>query len=556
VGVVAKSLGLVLLTVTPAFPSVMASHWIGLFSRSCGSVHTIRGQGVLTLTAPGSRAWQSISRLLVNELWRPPLHLRHALVMVSTERPTAAPDSPVEPELTFLGAAGTVTGSRFLLRTARATVLVECGLFQGPKTLRSRNWAPFYVDPAGIDAVVVTHAHVDHIGYLPRLVRHGFRGPVWCSGSTAALAGIVLTDAGHLQEEEAAYANRVGYSRHHPAEPLFTQADAHASLRLLEPIPFGRAHEIAPDVTLRLHPAGHILGSAIAELTIDDPTRSILFSGDLGRPNHPLLIAPAPPPPVGTIVIESTYGGRRHDTTDPSAELAAVITRTAKRGGTVVIPAFAVDRTEVILLHLQQLATSGAIPDLPIYVDSPMALAALEVYRHAIAHGADDIRPELIGRPLPVDAATVTELRRVEDSKALARNPHPSIIISASGMATGGRVLHHLTRLLPDRRNSVVLVGYQAAGTRGRSLADGATELKMFGRYVPVRAEVVDLDGFSVHADHDELVSWLASARRPPETVYVVHGEPEGATELGDDIRHKLDIVAVAPRHLEQVRLI
>ncbi len=475
------------------------------------------------------------------------------------EIPSARPAGPV---VSFLGATDTVTGSRFLLDTPRGRVLVDCGLYQGLRELRRRNWAPFPVDPASIDAVVLTHAHVDHCGYLPALVRDGFRGPVRCSPPTAELVGIVLPDCGHLQEEEASFANRHGFSKHDPAKPLYTEDDARRALRRLEPVGFADPVELVPGVRLSLHPAGHILGSAIAVLDVaagaNHEARRLVFSGDLGRPHHPLL---GPPTPLAdlrpdVVVVESTYGGRRHDDADALSRLADAVVRTAARGGTVVVPAFAVDRTEVLLHHLRRLRRDGAIPDLPIAVDSPMALASLAVYRRALT-GSPDVRPEVAaeaGRGVdPFDPGGLLEVREVEGSKLLDRPQGPQVIVSASGMATGGRVLHHLARFLPDHRSTVVLVGFQAAGTRGRSLADGARQVKLLGRYVPVRAEVVDLPAFSVHADHDELLGWLRSAGEAPEAVYVVHGEPDSSAALAEAVGEELGWTAVVPRYGERV---
>lgn len=470
------------------------------------------------------------------------------------------------PVLTFLGGAGTVTGSRFLVETPTSTVLVDCGLFQGLKELRLRNWEPFPHDPAAIDAVVLTHAHVDHVGYLPRLVKLGYRGPVYCSRGTADLARIVLPDSGHLQEEEAAFANRMGYSKHRPALPLYTEDDARAALEQLVPVAFDAPGVVADGVTATLRPAGHILGSSTVRLDLDldlgdgdlgvgERATSVLFSGDLGRPHHPLLAPPTPPDGADVVVMESTYGDRRHDDAGAVDALADVISRTARRGGTVVIPAFAVDRTEVVLHQLRGLMVDGLIPDLPVYVDSPMALRALGVYRRAIADRAPDVAAALSGGPDPFDTGNLHEVHDVEASKALAHLPHPSIIVSASGMASGGRVLHHLARVLPDPRNSVILVGFQAAGTRGRSLAEGCDELKMFGSYVRVRAEIADIGSFSVHADHDELLAWLGSATRPPDTTYLVHGEPDGAETLRADIEAHLDWPAVVATLGERVLL-
>lgn len=470
-----------------------------------------------------------------------------------TDLPITRPDVPI---LTFYGAAGTVTGSRFLIDTPRARVLIDAGLFQGLKELRLRNWDRFGVPPESIDAVVITHAHIDHIGYFPVLARDGFRGLAHTTSGTRALAGIVLPDSGHLQEEEAAYANRKGYSKHRPALPLYTEDDAVRSLRRFRSHPFDEEVEVAPGVWVTFRPAGHILGAATVTVRLADcGDRRIVFSGDLGRPLHPILRPPAPVGPAGVVVMESTYGNRLHDDTHALEQLGAAITRTAARGGTVLIPAFAVDRTEVILFHLRELVAAGAIPDLPIYVDSPMALSALAVYRDAIERGDAEIVDGLSDLDDPFDAGRVTEVRDVEESKALAGLHGPAIIVSASGMATGGRIVHHLHRLLPDHRNTVILVGFQAPGTRGCQLADGATAVKMLGGYVPVRAEVVNLGVFSVHADQQELINWLDTAEQTPEVVYLVHGEPDSSSALHDVIERREGWTAVVARDRERVRL-
>jgi metallo-beta-lactamase family protein len=460
------------------------------------------------------------------------------------------------PTLQFLGGARTVTGSKFLVTAGRTRVLVDCGVFQGLRALRERNWDVAVPDPSTVAAVVLTHAHVDHCGYLPRLVAEGFRGPVYATPSTSALAGIVLPDCGHLYEEEAEYANRKGFSRHEPALPLYTEEDAWRAVDLLRPIPFGARREVADGVSVRLSRAGHILGSATVELRLDDDGPSIGFSGDLGRPSHPLLAAPDPPPTVGTLLIESTYGNRRHDDDRVAVDrLAGTIAATIGRGGSVLIPAFAVDRTEVILHHLAELARTGRLPGgVPVYVDSPMALSALRVYRDALERGDPDIRP-VREQDDPFDVPGLREVPDVEGSKALNRPADPSIIISASGMASGGRVVHHLAHLLPDRRNTVILVGYQAEGTRGRLLVDGAGELKMLGRYVRVRATVVDIPGFSVHADASELLAWVAAARHEPDCLYIVHGEPAAAEALASSLARAIECPAVVPRTGERVRL-
>lgn len=462
--------------------------------------------------------------------------------------------------LQFLGATGTVTGSRFLVRTNRATVLVDAGLFQGAKRDRLANWEPFPIDPATIDAVVVTHAHIDHSGWLPGLARDGFIGPVFATTATCALCKILLPDAAHLQEEQARFANERGFSKHHPAEPLYTSADAEAAIALLEGVGFDTPATVADGVVARFIPAGHILGSASVHLTItdDDGTTTLLVSGDLGRGNHPLIPGPHAPPAARTVLIESTYGDSLHpDESDEIDGFAEVISRTAKRGGIVLIPAFAVDRTEVLLTVLRDLMTAGRIPALPVYVDSPMALRVLDVYRSAM-HTANPLECH----PAPADAPDdlfdpgggLHECPSVDDSKSLNELTAPAIIISASGMASGGRVLHHLARLLPGHRNSVVLCGFQAAGTRGRSLADGARTVKMLGRYVPVRAEVTVLRSLSVHADADGLQEWITTLPERPGTVYVVHGEPDASNALAVRLVDA-DINAVVPSQFEIVQL-
>lgn len=469
--------------------------------------------------------------------------------------PSTLPGVTESPVLSFLGAAGTVTGSRFLVRAGGASVLVDCGMFQGVRELRQLNWDTFPVDPATIDAVVLTHAHLDHVGYLPVLVRRGFRGPVITAEWTPELARIVLADSGHLQEEEAEFANRKGYSKHHPALPLYTQEEAEKVAAVLTGIPKGQPVEVVEGVRATFHRAGHILGSATVLLELPGGRR-VLFSGDLGRPVHPLLAPPEPPPDCDVLVVESTYGNRRHeDTAAAMQRLADTVVRTSARGGTVVIPAFAVDRTEVILCALTDLVADGRIPDLPVYVDSPMAMAVLDVYKEAVARRSDEVRGDVdAGRLLQVGGRVKEAVSR-EESMAIDALHTPAIVISASGMASGGRVLHHLARRLPDRRNSVVLAGYQAEGTRGRSLADGASTVKLLGRYVPVRAEIVTIDAFSVHADSRELISWMGSARREPEVTYVVHGEPASAGALTAAVETELHRSAVVPRWKERVRL-
>jgi metallo-beta-lactamase family protein len=463
---------------------------------------------------------------------------------------------PAVPLLRFLGATETVTGSRFLVDTPHARVLVDCGLFQGLKALRLRNWEPFPIVAETIDAVLLTHAHLDHTGYLPALGRSGFQGRIFATEGTRDLCRIVLPDSGHLQEEDAAYANRKGFSKHAPALPLYTVEDARRVVECFTVVPFDLPVEVAPGLRATFRRAGHILGSATIALDVDGAsTRTLVFSGDLGRPMHPLLRPPAPLPRADVVVVESTYGDRRHEDVASLQRFADAIGRTAQRGGMVVIPSFAVDRTEVVLFHLRQLVQTGQIPNLPVYVDSPMALAALHVYRQAIAAGSLDIHPALRAETDPFDPGRLVETPTTAQSIAINAQHFPSIIIAASGMATGGRVLHHLSQRLPDPRNTVILVGFQTEGTRGRSFLDGARSVKMLGRYVPVRAEVVHVPAFSVHADQTELLDWLRTTPEPPEMTFVVHGEKTAAEAFHKTIEETLGWTVAVPHYLEQVRL-
>lgn len=456
--------------------------------------------------------------------------------------------------LDFLGGTGTVTGSRFLICMGADRLLVDCGLFQGLRELRTRNWDPFPVPPGSIGTVVITHAHLDHSGYLPALVRDGFTGPVHLTSPTAALASIVLRDSAHLLTEDTEHAKRHGYSKHSQPRPLYTDADVSVSMKLFQPIPYDVETSVIANAGVTLRRAGHILGSASATVRLPSG-QSVLFSGDVGRPNHPLLRSPEPPAAADVIVVESTYGDRHHADSDGDELFAAAIRRAVKRGGSIVIPAFAVDRTEVILLALHRLREANRIPDVPIYVDSPMALEALRVYRQAIRDKDSQLRADVIADGDPFAVANLHELRTVEESKSLNDPRWPSIIVSASGMVSGGRVLHHLAGLLPRQENSVILAGYQAVGTRGRDLLDGAQAIKIHGRYVPVRAEIVDVPTFSVHADASEIVDWLRQAPQAPQTCYIVHGEPKAAAALRDRIRRELGWVAVVPSLGERVAL-
>jgi metallo-beta-lactamase family protein len=439
----------------------------------------------------------------------------------------------------FLGAADTVTGSRYLVETDTARILVDCGLFQGYKKLRERNWADPPFDPASLDAVLLTHAHVDHSGYLPKLVKLGFEGRVHCTSGTRDLLGILLPDSGHLQEEDAKRANKYGYTRHCPAEPLYTQADAERCLPQLDAWPFDERFEPAGGVTATFTRAGHIIGSACLALRIGGTT--ITFSGDVGRPKDPLMKPPATLAPTDYLVIESTYGDRRHPPGEVTETLVRVVNQTAELGGVILVPSFAVGRAQHLLHLLARLRTEHRIPDLPIYLDSPMSIDATEIFR---SH-EDDHRIS----PAECNAMChVAEYSRTpEDSKAIDRQTGPMIVISASGMATGGRILHHLRRFLPDRRNTVMFVGYQAAGTRGSSLIEGVTEVKIHGEYVPVKARVVQVEGLSAHADYAELVEWLAPAKLSPRRVFVTHGEPAAADAFRRRLRDAFGWDAVVP---------
>ena len=449
--------------------------------------------------------------------------------------------------IVFWGAAGTVTGSRFVVESAGRRLLVDCGLFQGIKPIRSRNWDPFPVAPSSIDAVVLTHAHIDHTGYLPALVRDGFRGEIWCTPATAELSRILLLDAAHLQEEDARHANHRGSSRHHPALPLYTTADAELALRQLLGKPSGQPFSPVPGIDVTFGPVGHILGASCVR--IEDGETSVLFTGDVGRPVDPVMPPPAPPLQAEHIVTESTYGNRRHSHDDPAEQLAEVAVRTLARGGTLLIPAFAVGRAQTILHLLSELRASGRIPEVPTYLNSPMAIDATELF---CAHG-DEHR--LTADQCKTMCTGVEFIRTAEESKQLTPRSGPMIVLSASGMASGGRVLHHLERLAPDHRNTVLFAGYQAAGTRGEAMLAGAPRIKLYGSYVPVRAEVASIDSLSAHADADELTAWLASSPAAPRSVNIVHGEPNAADALRRSLHDDLGWRTHVPGHGESVDL-
>jgi metallo-beta-lactamase family protein len=450
-------------------------------------------------------------------------------------------------EIRFLGAAGTVTGSRHLIEAAGRRVLVDCGLFQGLKELRERNRAPFPVDPASIDAVVLTHAHLDHSGWLPVLVRDGFAGPVYCTGATRDLTPILLADSAHLQEEEADFANRHGYSKHRPALPLYTARDAERAVERLEPVAWNEETPIAEGITATLTRVGHIPGAAAVRISAEG--RAVGVSGDVGRPGDPLLANPDAPPACDWLLLESTYGDRRHPRGDAAEEIARVVERTASRGGAVVIPAFAVGRAQEVAYHLHRLMRSGRIPELPVFLDSPMASRAIAV---ACAH------PEAM-RITPAECREITSFLRVADtvaeSKRIDAMRMPCVVISASGMATGGRVLHHLKALAPDPRNTILFSGFQAPGTRGAQLLAGARDVKIHGEWVAVRAEVARIDNLSAHADQEELIAWVSRMERPPRSIYLVHGEPAAADALRVRIADRLGIPCTIPRQDDHARL-
>jgi metallo-beta-lactamase family protein len=432
--------------------------------------------------------------------------------------------------VTFLGAAGTVTGSKYLVTTPHARVLVDCGLFQGLKELRLRNWRPLPIDVASLDAVVLTHAHIDHSGCLPLLVKQGFNGPVYCTPATQALCRIMLPDAGYLQEEDARYANRKGFSKHHPALPLYTVEDAKNSLGHLKPVEMETTVHLAPGVALRLIPAGHLLGAASVELEIEG--KRLVFSGDVGRPSDQLMHAPKSLDRADYLIVESTYGNRRHASDDPAEQLEQVVRRTVARGGILLIPSFAVGRAQT-LLHLLAIARARQrIPaDVPIYLNSPMAIDTTQLFQEFA--GEHRLTSEQCRAMREVATNVVT----IEDSKRLNARTGSMIVIAGSGMATGGRIVHHLKQFAGDPRNTILLSGFQAAGTRGAALAAGAREIKIHGALWPIRAEVSQISGLSAHADYEELVAWLKPLRQRPSRVFVTHGEPAAAAAFAEHLR-------------------
>jgi metallo-beta-lactamase family protein len=450
-------------------------------------------------------------------------------------------------KLKFCGAAGTVTGSRYLLTHDGAQTLVDCGLFQGQKQLRQRNWEELPFNASKVGTVLLTHAHIDHSGYLPVLVRRGFKGRIICTKATLELCQLLLRDSAHLQEEEARYANKRGYSRHKPALPLYTLEDAEAALKLFQGVDYDTPVDVTPGITANFHQAGHILGAAM--IMLRHSGRRTLFSGDLGRPVDPVMRPPAIIRETDDLILESTYGNRLHGAMDPEAELGAHLSRAIGRGGLVIIPAFAVGRVQTLLLLISRLKKRGALPDVPIYLNSPMAVDATRIYH--------EFRSEHRLSVEECEAACKVSkfVNSVEESIELNKTKGPGIIISASGMATGGRVVHHLKAFAPDPRNMVLFAGFQAAGTRGAALVAGAEWIRIHGEDIPVRAEVVNVDAFSAHADYEELIGWLKNMKQAPSRLFLTHGEPAAAESFKSNIKKYLGWESVIARDLEEVSL-
>lgn len=462
-------------------------------------------------------------------------------------------------KLTFLGAAGCVTGSKYLVEAAGKRLLVDCGLFQGTSELKERNWKPLPIDPKTIDYALLTHAHLDHTGWLPVLVRDGFRGPIFANPATIELTGLLLKDSAHLQVEETENARRNKWSRHAEPRALYEPDDVDPALRLLKPMPRSGGFDISPAFHVNSYDAGHILGSSSLELSINENGKRIVvvFSGDIGRYSQPILKDPVTPPSKADVLLcESTYGDREHADGDPAELLAGIVNRVAKRGGSIVIPAFAIGRTQTFMFYLRQLEDQQRIPRLPVYVDSPMALSATDLYlKHKEDHDLEYSREENGGKGDPLDVHEFHLTRSVEESKAINNVKTPCIIISASGMVSGGRVLHHLAQRLPDARNAVILAGFQAVGTRGRALLEGAKMLNLFGQQVPVCAEIVEMGQFSAHAGKSELLQWLTALPARPKQTYLTHGEPEAAQALQAAIQEKFKWKAAVARYLDTVEL-
>lgn len=450
-------------------------------------------------------------------------------------------------KIQFLGGVQTVTGSKYLIKTNKTNILVDCGLFQGYKDLRLRNWASLPIDPKTIDYVLLTHAHIDHSGYIPLLVKQGFQGKILCTAPTKELCSILLPDSGHLQEEDARYANRKGYSKHHPALPLYTRMEAEESLAYFHSIPLDERINIGDDLNVTFNYGGHILGASFIRL--EHERTSILFSGDLGRSNDPLMLPPKPPVASDYFVIESTYGNRIHDNTDPSIQMKEIINRTVKRGGSVVIPSFAVGRTQSLLYYLHVLKSKKEIPDIPVFVDSPMATSATHIFaRHADQNRLSKEEAEAV-------CGVAHYVNSIDESIALDNQKFPAIIISASGMATGGRVIHHIRHFAPNPNNTILFSGFQVGGTRGDRMIRGEKEIKMLGQMIPVCAEIAQIESLSAHVDSLEMLEWLSHLKAAPRRLFLTHGDIKAAEALKNQIEQRFHWDCEIPSYLETVEL-
>jgi metallo-beta-lactamase family protein len=464
--------------------------------------------------------------------------------------------------LTFWGGVGTVTGSKYLVESEGRRVLVDCGLFQGLKELREKNWEEPPFNPRSLDAVVLTHAHIDHTGYLPRLVALGFNKPVYCSRGTSDLLKLLLPDSARLQEEEADYRNRHKLTRHKPALPLYTEENARAAIKLLHPCPnTGEPTEVAKGIRVGFRIAGHILGASLVLIEIDGAGadgagRRILFSGDLGHYEQPIIRDPDPPPPCDYMLVESTYGDRLHDPEDPKDALARVINTATERGGPILIPAFAIGRTQELIYHIRELEDEKRIPVLPVRVDSPMAAAATQIYSQRKEEHDEEYVSVLAGRRHPLRTHSMVTASSREESKKLNDERGTRVIISASGMMTGGRVMHHAQRILPDPTATIIFVGYQAAGTTGRRIQNGEREVRIMKNMVPVRCHVESIGGLSAHADWKGVLRWLAPVELPPRRTFTTHGEPEAAAAMAAHIRERFGWRVEAPQYGESVELV
>ena len=470
----------------------------------------------------------------------------------------------------FLGAAGTVTGSKHLINTGDHTgkngfqALIDCGLFQGPKEWRERNWRDTPVPAKEIDAVILTHAHLDHCGWIPRLVKEGFRGPIYATPPTIDLCGIILPDSGHLQEEDASFYNKTKKSKHDPALPLYTLEEAQKSLQYFKPAQVGQTVQVSPELSFRFARAAHILGSCMAEvsLTTNGQTRQMLFTGDIGRvrdhaiaPGKVVHSGPAEGEIADLVVMESTYGNRMHPKEDPLPELAALITGAVKRGGSVIVPAFAIERTQKFIFIIKHLIESGTIPRLPVFCDSPMAIKAVEIFLKHDEEYSDETRDMIRKYGSPLKWPGFTFASTPEESKKINAEETPAVIISSSGMVTGGRILHHLAQRLPNPKNLVLFIGFQAPGTRGFAIKSRAPEVKIYGDIIPIRAQIAALEQFSDHADPPELLQWLHTFRNQPATTYLVHGEPDASGQLRDLMKKDLGWNVQVAQYLEKVEV-